>query len=476
MVRKIILIKLKKFFLGKMKKTIFVIISSRYYYKYITNKCFLQLERKYKVYYLFKDTNFFKKNLKVKNKIFYKLDEKSSVWTNYFLKYLRFSNDKKCKTFKAMGDWAFPTYSGLKQIFKQEKKKESFFISYLSVVFKKLIMRILSTKYLSDIFTDFFYKKILIEKNFNNIFSKYKPDLVIYPTHSKEPEVIKIKKLSDFHKFKTFYIIDNWDNLSTGTYYKYKPDFIGVWGKQTKMHAVKIHNFTKKNVFLIGNCRFDNYFRLKKENFVKNNKNYILFVAAKIRVDEIYYLKLLNRVLTENKKIFKNTKIVYRLHPQDKNLEILKNLRNLENVLIDKTVFSDNQIPYFKNDLNILKKNYIPLLINAKFIVGCISSVIIEGLIFNKSYLAIAFKKKNDEFYNPQWWFKNFIHLSGIENVNNVKLSFNEKQYEKMFVQMFKNSKLKKNYSKTKRQLDYFYHKDKLPYDKKILECVEKIF
>ena len=90
MVRKIILIKLKKFFLGKMKKTIFVIISSRYYYKYITNKCFLQLERKYKVYYLFKDTNFFKKNLKVKNKIFYKLDEKSSVWTNYFLKYLRF--------------------------------------------------------------------------------------------------------------------------------------------------------------------------------------------------------------------------------------------------------------------------------------------------------------------------------------------------------------------------------------------------
>ena len=40
---------------------------------------------------------------------------------------------------------------------------------------------------------------------------------------------------------------------------------------------------------------------------------------------------------------------------------------------------------------------------------------------------------------------------------------------------MFKNGKLKNNYSKTKRQLDYFYHKDRLPYDKKILELVEKI-
>ena len=100
-----------------MKKKIFVIISSRYYYKYITNKCFRQLENKYKVYYLFKQKKLNYSNLKIKNKIFYNLDKNSSVWTNHFLKYLRFSNNDKCITFKAMADWHFPTYAGLKQIF-----------------------------------------------------------------------------------------------------------------------------------------------------------------------------------------------------------------------------------------------------------------------------------------------------------------------------------------------------------------------
>ena len=39
---------------------------------------------------------------------------------------------------------------------------------------------------------------------------------------------------------------------------------------------------------------------------------------------------------------------------------------------------------------------------------------------------------------------------------------------------MFKSKKIN-NYAKTKKQLDYFYYKDKLPYDKKIKQIVGKI-
>ena len=40
---------------------------------------------------------------------------------------------------------------------------------------------------------------------------------------------------------------------------------------------------------------------------------------------------------------------------------------------------------------------------------------------------------------------------------------------------MFKNKKLDKNFTNTRKQLDYFYHKDKLPYSKRINEIVKKI-
>ena len=116
-------------------------------------------------------------------------------------------------------------------------------------------------------------------------------------------------------------------------------------------------------------------------------------MAANIRVDETYYLSLLNKILRKNKKIFKNTKIIYRQHPQSKDLTKSKKFDDLENVVIDETVFNDNQVPYFKNDFKLTKKNYIPLILNAKFITGCATSIVVEGLIFNKSYLVIAFKK-----------------------------------------------------------------------------------
>lgn len=458
-----------------MKKKIFIIISSRYYYKYITNESFKYLEKKYKVYYLFKEKNLNNSNLKVKNKIFYKLNKKSSIWTNYFLKFLRYSNSEKCKTFKAKKEYDFPNYDGLKQTVRQENLNQPFFILYLKFGLKRLIFDFLSIKIIAKFCTNYFYNNIKIEENLRQIFSRYKPDLVIYPTHSKEPEVIKIKKLSELYKFKTFYIIDNWDNLSTGTYYKYKPDFIGVWGKQTKMHAMKIHNFEDKKIFLIGNCRFDNYFKIKKKIPNKNIKNYILFISCNMRVDEIYYLELLNTIIRKNKKLFKDTKVIYRLHPQAKNYNEIDKLDHLENVILDKSVFADKKTPYFKNDNKIIKKNYIPLILNAKFLVGLVSSVVIEGLIFNKSYLAIAFKNKKDLFYSADWLYKTYIHLNDLTKADKVNFTFNKKKYEEQIIKMFKSKKLDEDYPKARKQLDYFYHKDKLPYNKRIKEIVQKI-
>ena len=105
-----------------------------------------------------------------------------------------------------------------------------------------------------------------------------------------------------------------------------------MWSKQIKKHAISIQDFKSENVFLIGTSRFDNYFNLRKKDFKKINQNYILFLAANIRVDETYYLELLNRVLRKNKKIFKNTKIIYRQHPQARNLTEYNNF-NVQKML-----------------------------------------------------------------------------------------------------------------------------------------------
>ena len=71
--------------------------------------------------------------------------------------------------------------------------------------------------------------------------------------------------------------------------------------------------------------------------------------------------------------------------------------------------------------------------------------------------------------------YKNFVHYEGLEKVDNVNFSLNEEQYEKLLIKMFKQQKKPIKYSKTLKQLDYFYHKDKLSYGENIFRIVNKI-
>jgi len=68
-------------------------------------------------------------------------------------------------------------------MFKQDNLK-FFYTSYLKIFFKKITMKLFSLKFISNFMANFFYKNIKIENSLNKIFLKYKPDLVIYPTHS----------------------------------------------------------------------------------------------------------------------------------------------------------------------------------------------------------------------------------------------------------------------------------------------------
>ena len=89
--------------------------------------------------------------------------------------------------------------------------------------------------------------------------------------------------------------------------------------------------------------------------------------------------------------------------------------------------------------------------------------------------MVIAFKRKNEGFFNPERFYKKLVHYEGLEKVDNVKFSLREKQYEKMVIKMFQGQNKSLRYSKTLKQLDYFYHKNKIPYSRKILELVNKL-
>ena len=88
-----------------------------------------------------------------------------------------------------------------------------------------------------------------MNKNISDYIAKIKPDLVVYPTNAFEPLVSEIPIICKNYKVKSYFLIDNWDNLSSKSILINQPDYISVWGKQTANHAKRFKVYHQKNIY-----------------------------------------------------------------------------------------------------------------------------------------------------------------------------------------------------------------------------------
>ena len=298
-------------------KKITICLPNEYYLKYLDYGAFNILKKKYKINFLINkdrlDKNksskryINKKILTKQNYQEYSLSKKDSrkylgIVFLGLARYQERSNAfrwKMRRTFPSLIDYFKIKYTGY---FLKYKKKPifSFYIKMIIEYFNKPFLRWLKINFLSNRVIFFLYKKFIIDKyNSNdqlfNQLKKIKPDLIIYPSHCYEPETYKIVEMAEKINSKTLFLIDNWDNLSTKTVLFKKPNAITVWGDQTKEHAMKIHEIPEKNIFKIGNPKFDSYFSLRKKKLESNFKfSYILFLGVRVEYQELEALKILD--------------------------------------------------------------------------------------------------------------------------------------------------------------------------------------
>ena len=86
------------------------------------------------------------------------------------------------------------------------------------------------------------------------------PDIIVYPAKSSDPEVVYVQKTAKHLGCKSLILTDNWDNASSKNIYWHLPDYITVWGEQSKEHAVNIQGFQDKNVYIMGTPRYESYY------------------------------------------------------------------------------------------------------------------------------------------------------------------------------------------------------------------------
>ena len=459
-------------------KILVAIPSDGYIRNYLTSSALSLLEKKHNLHFLVSDSV---KNLQPLNgKAFdlYEHDKNNHKKHMYIFDLLMWRYQKKSSTFK----FRLTRTQGLNFRFPDEIP---FFVK-VSKIFWRILRYVYlkSRNYLlgsSILFHPYFaILKSNLKENFKikEAIKKIQPDLIIFPCSAYDPDGNDIISISKDLKIKTFFLVDNWDNLSSKSIFWIKPDYIGVWGQQSLEHAVNIQGFSNNQIFMLGTPRFNDYFKYRDQPLKSPyDFKYVLFVGTALAFDEPEALKFYEAILEKNKNIFPGLKLIYRPHPW-RHESMFSSARKIEpnkfqHIILDKQIEgaykSNNNDESFQPSLD-----YYPALIgNAEFVTGGLTSMLIEALIFRKLFLGLIHDDQK-HFTSMHRVYTSYTHFQGIESMDAVSLCNNLHELEKLFLNAWH---LKDDINNTviDNQRQYYYYDDKQGYLKRLDSACDQI-
>ena len=417
--------------------SILIIISNQIFYNnYLNTKALSKIKNR--LIFLVDCNVKISKNLK--NVIWYSYPKNKALWHEHLF------NINMCK------------FSGRSKTFK-------FRLLRLSKT-KRWLYRILAFPIVS------FLAKLLIlkltdDQKLFKIIGSIKPSLILIPSMGYEGMTFETIKVAKKYHVPSCVLVDNWDNLSSKTIFTRKPDYITVWGKQSREHAEKIHGIDSHRISILGTPRFIDYF--SRNNFRQDRPysfKYAVFAGNALAFDELTTLKKLDEILEKNSE---NITIIYRPHPW-------RHVRKCADTFFEydfKHIKLDTEAKnYYKKELGtkfVPDLDYFPkLLANMEFMICPLSTMLIESLIFDKKVYVLTYDD-GVHFTNPKNAFRYYEHFRGIRYLPNVEIIEN---FDDLNL-IFKNSSSKRMIRRT--NLNYYISPETVNYPENLLKLSETI-
>ena len=452
-------------------KILIVITTDKYIRNYFDTNAFSEIEENTYAYVAV-DTIHNKDYFKGKESFlgFYKLDE-DVVYRHYeLLNVLMWRYRKRSKTFLyrfLMLYWPKTAH------WYNWDRKSNFIKRHLRKIYG-LKYPILGNKLLAPLVIRYMKRKLIINKDMKRYIESFMPDLVIFPSSAYDPIGSDLTLLGSKMGFSTLFLIDNWDNISGKSVMWTLPDYLGVWGQQSKDLAVKIHKMNPENITNIGTPRFEKYFsRTLDDDTSPYAFPYILLCGCAEPFDEITALKLLDKEIDENKDTYGDLKVVYRPHPGRQRRMCFDSFKEeqFDNVILDRQ--STDYYNQKKHKGYQPALDYYPALLkSARLVIAPLTTMIMESLVCGTKVLALVYDD-GVHFTSPHNTFKYYVHFNGVERINGLFFCNKQEELGPSMGKVFLHPKINK--SDMLSSLKYFLYHDSLPYCTRLKHLVDKI-
>jgi hypothetical protein len=153
------------------------------------------------------------------------------------------------------------------------------------------------------------------------LFDAFRPDAVVHPCVLEGLFLNDLIEICKHRDVPLTVIMNSWDNPSTKRSMVGSPNWLLVWGEQTRRHAIDMAGMSSSAVLSFGAAQFEIFkqpSRLAREDFCEMNgldpdRRILLYAGSSKGTDEIAHLKILDAAVAEGK--FGEVSILYRPHP-----------------------------------------------------------------------------------------------------------------------------------------------------------------
>lgn len=345
------------------------------------------------------------------------------------------------------------------------------------------LSKILGQPFIVDMYSQLFDCLTQPNRELESHIQALKPEIVMFPFQALDEPGIDLIRLQKKYPYKTLYLIENWDNLSSKTVFWYKPDYLTVWGQQSVDHANLIQDIPSERVFKIGTPRFQAYYSALNQADRGGSLpespysfRYILFAGYSWPFDELTALHILDDTLDSlQAQLPEPVKIVYRPHPWrfKRNCPDLFLAEDFKHVVLDeqlKDVYYNPVQGYYQPDLDY----YPRLLLNAAMAVGGLTSLMIELAICRKKLLVLGYDD-GIHLTSPANAMKHNKHYEHIETVPGIEFAWEQQALSPMFQSMLLSGAQNVDWQRQQDKVRYYHHDDQHTYTERLQRVLLQI-
>jgi len=288
-----------------------------------------------------------------------------------------------------------------------------------------ILMRFLSKPGIFPIFKYLFRKIMGNSKELRNLLNEQKPLCVIYPSLLTGPFICELPREANKLNIKSIVCMNSWDNPMSKAIPNDYPDYLVVWGEDSKNQAADLLGIPEKTILKFGAAQFQIYKQkssltktmLQKKFNVPSDKRIVLYAGVGESQIETKLLDLLENAIEKN--FLEDTHIIYRPHPwRGKLVGSELNFFDMQykHITMDphmkdfylNAIFNDNR-KFFMIDYSITRD----LLELVEGVVSPRSTVLLEAAILGKIPFVI-FPEQNKLFNKKNIHFQNFCKLNDV--------------------------------------------------------------